>query len=323
MDILGIDIAKAKFDVCLCTSQQTRASVFPNTEAGFSQLQDWLKCHRPDPAAPLHACMEATGNWGLDVAAFLFERAVTVSIVNPARIKAFSGGELSRNKTDKLDAALIARFCRAHTPPAWTPPARSLRDLRELVRRCEALKLARTQEINRRKAGFACAAVAASIEAHVAYIDTQIAAISKMVDELIASDTAQQTNRALLQSIPGIGEVTSAIILAELPNIAEFTPKALAAFAGLSPTEHSSGTSVRASSHISRIGSARLRSVLYMAALSAKRYNPRLADFVRRMNDAGKPKKVTLIAIARRLLVYAHAGIRTQTAFDPTLAVAP
>jgi transposase len=317
MDILGIDIAKAKFDVHLCTGQHNKHAVFPNTEAGFTQLYGWLQRHRPGPAAPLHACMEATGNWGLDLAVFLHERAIAVSIVNPARIKAFSGGELARNKTDKLDAALIARFCRAHTPPAWTPPAQSLRDLRELVRRCEALKDARTQEINRQKAGFACTAVAESIKAHIAYLDSQIKAIGKAVDDLIASDITQQTNRTLLESIPGIGAVTSAVILAEVPNIAEFTPKALAAFAGLSPAEHSSGSSVRGGSHISRIGSARLRSVLYMAALSAKRYNPQLAGFVQRMQNAGKAKKVTLIAVARRLLVYAHAVIRTQAAFDP------
>jgi transposase len=315
MDILGIDLAKAKFDVHLWTEQQDRHAVFPNTEAGFTALRAWLSRHRPDPALPLHACMEATGNWGLDLAAFLHEQAITVSIVNPARIKAFSGSELSRNKTDKLDAALIARFCRAHTPPAWTPPAAALRDLREMVRRCEALKAARTQEINRRKSGFASTVVAASIEAHITYLDTEIEKMSQAVDELIACDTVQHNNRALLQSIPGIGPVVSAVILAELPNLAEFTPKALAAFAGLSPSEYSSGRSVRGATPISRIGSSRLRSALYLAALSAKRHNPKLADFVQRMQAAGKAARVTLIAVARRLLVYAHAVIRTQKPF--------
>ena len=186
----------------------------------------------------------------------------------------------------------------------------------------KALKAARTQEINRRKSGFVSAVVAASIAAHIAYLDEQIAAMSRAITALIEADTAQQKNRDLLLSIPGIGEVVSAVILAELPNIAEFTPKGLAAFAGLSPSEHSSGSAVRGRPQISRIGSARLRSALYLAALSAKRYNPRLADFVARMRAAGKPPKVTLIAIARRLLVYAHAVIRTQMPFTPGHGVA-
>lgn len=317
MDILGIDVAKAKFDVHLGTGQQGRHAIFANTEAGFAELQAWLVRYRADPAAGLHACMEATGNWALDLGAFLHAQGVTVSIVNPARIKAFGGAELVRNKTDKLDAALIARFCRAHTPPAWTPPASALRDLREMVRRCEALKAARTEELSRRKAGFASVVVAASIQAHIAYLDGEIASVGRAVDALIASDAIQQTNRALLQSIPGIGPVVSAVIMAELPNIAEFTPKGLAAFAGLSPSEHRSGSSVRAGAHINRMGAGRLRTALYLAALSAKRYNPRLAEFVQRMQAAGKPPKVTLIAIARRLLVYAHAVIRTQVPFDP------
>jgi len=121
MDILGIDISKAKFDAALLIGERSRHAAFSNTEAGFEPLLAWLAKHRPDPDTPLHACMEATGNWGLDLAAFLHGRGVPASIVNPARIKAFGESELSRNKTDKLDAALIARFCRAYVPPAWTP----------------------------------------------------------------------------------------------------------------------------------------------------------------------------------------------------------
>lgn len=316
MDILGIDIAKAKFDVHLCTAQQQRRANFPNAEAGFVQLKAWLDKHRPEQAAPLHACMEATGNWGLDLAAFLCGQKITVSIVNPRQIKAFGDSELARNKTDRLDAALIARFCRAHTPPPWTPPAPAMRDLREMVRRCEALKAARVQELNRRKSGFANALVAASIDHHIAYLDQQIQQITDAVRQLIASDPSQQAIRELLLSIIGVGEVTASVIMAELPNLVEFTPKGLAAFAGLSPQERSSGSSLAGSRSISRVGSPRLRSALYLAALSAKRHNPRLADFIQRMREAGKPPKVILIAVARRLLVYAHAVVRSGKPFS-------
>jgi len=107
MDIVGIDISKAKFDAALLLGERVRHAVFSNTEAGFQQLLAWLAKHRPDPTVALHACMEATGNWGLELADFLHAQGVRVSIVNPARIKAYGESELARNKTDKLDAGLI------------------------------------------------------------------------------------------------------------------------------------------------------------------------------------------------------------------------
>ena len=315
MDYLGLDIAKARFDAHLICAEVKRHSSFSNTQAGFENLVAWLARHRPSATEPLHACMEATGNWGLDLADFLYRAGFKVSIVNPRQIKAFGESELSRNKTDKLDAALIARFCRSHEPMAWAPPAAELRELRELVRRCAALKANRTQEINRQKAGLVSTIVAASIERMLARINEEIAAIKAAIRDLIARNQAQQRNFKLLRSIPGIGEVTAALVLADLPNIAEFTPKGLAAFAGLSPQEHSSGTR-RRSGGISRIGNAALRTSLFMCALSARRHNPRLAEFVQRMTEARKPKKVILIALARKLLVMAHAVIRTQTPFN-------
>ena len=313
MAIVGIDISKAKFDAALLLGERVRHGMFSNTEAGFEQFLAWLAKHLPDPAAPLHACMEATGNWGLELADFLHGRGFLVSVVNPARIKAHGESELARNKTDKADAALIARFCRAHVPPAWNPPAPHLR---ELVRRCDALKTARVQELNRRKSGFASPAVAASIAAHIAWLDEQIETVMGEVRRLVASDPVLSKNLALVRSITGFGEVSGAILLAELPNIAEFTPKALAAFAGLSPSEHSSGSSVRRTGRISRIGAERLRSTLFMCALSALLVRLALAGFVDRMTAAGKPPKVVLVAVARKLLVYAHAVIRAQKPFS-------
>lgn len=318
MDIVGIDIAKAEFDVALLVGERVRQAAFTNSEAGFQQFLAWLAKHRPGPASPLHACLEATGNWGLDLADALHANGIRVSVVNPARIKAYGASELARNKTDRLDAALIARFCRAQTPAAWAPPAPHLRELRELVRRCDALKAARVQELNRQKAGFASAAVATSIAAHLDWLDRQIEIVFGEVRRLIEADPALRKNLALVRSITGFGEISATILLAELPNIAEFTPKALAAFAGLSPSEHASGSSRRGTVGINRIGSERLRRTLFMCALSAKRTNKSLANFVARMATAGKPPKVVMVAVARKLLVYAHAVIRTQAPFHPS-----
>ena len=315
MVILGLDIGKTKFDACLLGDSSKQAAHFPNTETGFEQLRTWLAKYQP-PQTPLHACMEATGNYGLSLAAFLHANGTTVSIINPKQIKAFSDAELTRNKTDKLDAALIARFCRAQNPPAWTPPATHLRELREMVRRCAALKEHRTQEINRQKAGLASAAVQASIERSLAHLNDEIDTITRQIHALLASDAKMQKNFTLLRTIPGIGEVSAAVLLAELPNIADFTSKGVAAFAGLSPTEHSSGAKHH-SSGISRIGNAAVRSTLYLGALSARRHNPRLQEFVSRMTNEGRPNKVILVAVARKLLLLAHGVIRTQKPFKP------
>ena len=315
LDILGIDISKRCFDVALMSGERIRQTVFLNTETGFQELLVWLRKHRASPDAPLHACMEATGNWGLDLAEFLHKAGIQVSIVNPSRVKSYGQSELARNKTDKLDAALIARFCRAHRPAPWVPPAVNMRELRELVRRCDALKVARAREINRKKSGTASSVVAASIAAHLKWLDRQIAEMMSAVQNLIASDPALCRNHELLRSVPGIGPVTAPVILAELPNIADFTPKALAAFAGMSPEENSSGTRVARSSRISRMGSERLRRAMYMCALISKRRNPALGGFVARLTAAGKAAKVILIAVGRKLLIFAHAVIRTQKPF--------
>jgi transposase len=311
MNILGIDIAKTKFDVCLMATGRNHFNTFENNQAGFAALDSWLARHA---AGSVHACMEATGNWGLDVAAHLYASGATVSIVNPRQVKSFGGSELARNKTDRLDAALLARFCRAHTPAPWSPPLAHMRELRELVRRCASLKSARTQEVNRQKAGAVSPVLHASIARMLRQIDDEIAAMTAAIRDLVDQDVALRTNFTLICSIPGIGETTAALILAELPNLASFTPKGLAAFAGLSPSEHSSGARQR-SVGITRIGHAALRSALYLCALSARRHNPQFTDFVARMTAAGKPKRVILIAIARKLLVLAHTVVRKQTAF--------
>ncbi len=316
MAILGLDIGKAKVDAHLLYGDRAAALHLTNDQTGFDELHAWLERHIPGGSTGLHACMEATGNYGLDLAVFLHGLGIKVSIINPKQIKAFGQAELRRNKTDKLDAALIARFCRTQNPAPWTPPLPHLRDLRELVRRCAALKTTRTQELNRQKAGLWSATVQASIARSLAYLNAEIDAIAHDIRALIAGDMQTRHQAELLRSIPGIGEVTMAVLLAEIPNIAEFEPKGLAAFAGLSPAEHSSGAQTR-STGISRIGNANLRSALYLAALSASRHNPVLRVVAQRLKQAGKPNKLVLIAIARRLLVLAHAVIRTRRPFDP------
>ena len=193
-----------------------------------------------------------------------------------------------------------------------------MRELRALIRRCAALKEMQIKELQRRAHGSASALVRASIEQSIDRLDAEIVSISQAVSELIDGDQHLSRSQKLLLSIPGIGQQSAAILLAEIPDFLAFGHnKQISAFAGLSPQEHTSGSSVRGRTRVSKAGNPRLRAVLYMCALSARRANPTLKAFGDRLKDAGKPPKVVLIAVARKLLVIAYGVMKTQRAFQP------
>ncbi len=207
---LGIDIAKLKFDVCLLNAEgKLRHKVFPNTAAGFAQLAAWLTKHRVER---VHACMEATGTYGEALAYQLHAAGHLVSVINPAAVSAFAGRRLSRTKTDKIDAELIARFCAAQQPLAWTPPAPEVRELQALVRRLAALTGMRVAEENRREAGSVVVAVSSSVAAHLAYLYDEIKGTEELIRAHVISHPTLKQQSELLDSIPGIGETTAALL---------------------------------------------------------------------------------------------------------------
>jgi len=310
---LGIDVAKRKYDVVLLAGDRQRHRVFDNDESGFAALLAWLG----DQAGSLHACMEATGGFGDDLALFLHEHKIVVSIVNPLRVKAFGQSEMVRTKTDKVDAGVIARFCRSQSPEPWQPASPRMRELRALVRRCAALKEMRVQELQRRTQGTPSSLVASSVERTIEWLDSEIAAINRAVTDLIRNDEALHRSFALLTSIPGLAAQSAAVLLAEIPDFRAFSHnKQITAYVGLSPQEHQSGSSVRGRARISKIGNARVRAILYMCALSARHHNPILKDFADRLKESGKAPKVVLVAVARKLLVLAYGVMKTQRPFE-------
>jgi transposase len=267
---LGIDIAKLKFDVCLIKPNgKAKHKVLANTQHGFEQLVRWLDSHQ---VADLHACLEATGSYGEPLALFLFEAGFLVSVANPAAVRAFANAGLSRTKTDKADAELIARFCLAQRPRAWQPPAPELHELQALVRRLESLVEMRVAEENRLSSGVSAHAVKQSLEEHIAYLVEQIKQTEALIRQHISKHPDLQQQSDLLDSIPGIGETTAALLLAEIVNIKEYTSaRQVAAYAGLVPRERRSGTSLRGRVCLSKIGNARLRKALYFPAITALR----------------------------------------------------
>ena len=315
---LGIDISKHNLDAALLDASATakpRHEAFPNTVQGFERLQEWLGGQK------VHACLEATGTYGDAPARFLHSCGHTVSVVNPAQIKAFGQTGLSRTKTDKADAILIARYCRMHQPEPWNPPAGSAAALQALVRRLDALKDMQQMEQNR--LDVSPAPVRASIEAVLTVLAEQVQATQRAIQDQMNSDDTLRGQRNLLVSIPAIGDATAAVVLSELLDVRQFAgPRQVAAFAGLVPRIRQSGSSVRGHASLCKSGSPRLRRALYFPAMAALRFHPAIKALGERMAAAGKSKMVILGAAMRKLLHIAVGVLKSGKEFDPKLCCA-
>lgn len=317
---LGIDISKHKFHAALhngCKpNNKPKVKVFSNTSAGFEDLQQWLVQQGVDG---VHACLEATSTYGEAVAEFLVEQGHQVSVVNPARIKGFAISELSRSKTDKADAQLILRFCMALRPQTWIPPAPEVKQLQALLRRIEALQQMVVQERNRLET--TAVELRGSIQKHIEYLEQDIETLRQQIDDHFDQHPGLKAQRDLLSSIPGIGNQTASVLLAEIVDWQQFdSSRQLAAYAGVTPRERTSGTSLRGKPSLSRVGNARLRKALFLPAMAAKRFNPLIAAFCQRLLAKGKAKRQVIGAAMRKLLHLAYGVLKSGRPFDPNFA---
>src|SRR5918912_757559 len=282
------DIAKLELNVCLINSSgKLRHKVFPNTPAGFEQLLEWLSRQRVER---VHYCMEATGTYSEPLALFLIEAGHRFSLINPAATKAFAASRLSRTKTDRVDAELIAHFTKAQEPPAWIPPAQEIRELQALVRRLESL-------------------------------NEQITHCQELIRDHINNHPGLKRQRELLDSIPGIAQTTAALLLSEITDINQYrSARQVAAYAGLVPRERQSGTSVRGRTRLSKIGNSRLRRALYWSAVTAIRCNPFFQQWADGLLKRGKCKMSVICAVMRKLVHLAYGVLKSGKPFDPEWA---
>jgi transposase len=313
---LGIDVSKEKLDVVLLREgEPAQAGQFDNHAKGFHSLRHFLQKRK---VQQLHVCLEATGYYGDAVATFLHQAGYTVSVVNPARIKGYAESRLSRTKTDATDAALIADFCRTQQPEAWTPPPPEQQELQALVRHLEHLTAIRQQEVNRRQAGIRSETVLNTLDNHIAFLNQQIADLLRQIHDHIQRHPHLRQQHQLLTSIPGIGDLTAYKLLAEIRDIGVFhNARQLAAFAGLTPRQHTSGSSVRGRTRLSKRGSSRLRSALYFPAIVAQRHNPIIRTFAQHLLSAGKSKLAVIAAVMRKLLHLVFGILKSGHPFDP------
>lgn len=314
---LGIDVAKAKLDCALrLESGKFRHKVVDNTPAGFKALDTWLA---KEGAAALQVCMEATGIYWEAVAEHLAARPeTTVSVINPAQIKAFGASRMVRTKTDKVDAKLIAQFCAERTPEPWQAPTPAEKTLRALVLRLDALQTMRTQESNRLEV--ARESVAEGIAQHLKWLDDEIARISKAIRDHIDNDPTLRDKHRLLDSIPGLGERTTAVLLAFLAEPARFeNARQAVAFAGLDPRQHESGSSVRGKPRLSKVGHSFLRKTLYMPAMVALYRTDWGKLFRDRLASKGKPPMLIIGAMMRKLVQVSYGVLKSGQTFQPGL----
>ena len=320
MDTLGIDISKRDFHAALLHDDHIIAKKsFPNSDRGFAQLDAWLRNRQ---AGKISACMEATGAYYSALATHLFRAGHDVAVVNPKRIKAFAESELLRTKTDAVDAALIARFAATQPLVPWKPLPPEILELQGLARHLEFLKRSRVQHTLRSQTPGLPASVLRSTKKIIKEFDAQIAALKRQIKDHINRHPGLKAQSDLLDSIPGIGLTTAAGILAEAPNITEFrSGQAVAAYAGLSPHLHQSGTSVHRKTRLSKIGNARLRKVMYMPAVVAKKHNPTIKALSQRLAANGKVPMVIIGAIMRKLLVIAYGVLKSGKPYDPAFGL--
>ena len=312
---LGIDVSKAKLDCALALNGKYRNKVFANTAAGFAEISAWLARYTE---APVHVCMEATGVYWEAAAEYLTDMGHVVSVINPALSKAHGQSLGLRNKTDAVDARVLANFCREKQPAGWTAPSVSARHLRALVLRHQSLVEMQTQEKNRIQV--ARESVRDSLHTHLDWLGEEIKRIEQAIAQTLNDDPDLRDKRKLLDSIPGLGDRTIAILLAfDLCRQRFDSARQFAAFAGLNPRHHESGTSVRAKPRLSKVGHAFLRRALYMPAMVAIYKTSWGKAFRQRLEANGKPPKLIIGAMMRKLAQVAFGVIKSGKPFNPAL----
>lgn len=314
---IGIDIAKLKFDAARLCDGKYKHAKFANDNNGFASFVAWL-ARFGDADARL--CMESTGAYGLPLAEFLADKGYFVSVINPAQIHAFGKSELSRAKTDKADAKLIARYALQASLEAWAPLPANLRHLQAITRRLEHLLEMRQMEQNRLDT--ADAAIISSINAVLATLDAELKATRQAIRDHISNDPGLKQRSDLLESIPGIGPATTAYLLVALsPHHGYANAKQAVAHSGLAPAIRQSGQWA-GKAHIAKNGDPRLRKALYMPALVAWQHNPAIAAFCERLKANGKNGRLVACAAMRKLIHLAFAVLKSGKPFDPNFSLA-
>lgn len=325
MIYIGIDVSKAKLDCCLLLDAGTlkrKSKSVTNTSKGFAELLTWT-AKQGVIAAQLHAVIEGTGVYHEQAAIALADAGVTVSIVNPAQVKDFGKGLAVRSKTDGIDSVVLARYGALLKPVAWTPPSPQARLLQALLARREAIAQDLHREQNRLEKADATDTpqlIYQSLSDSIAFLEKQLAKLQHDIDDHIDHHPDLKEDLQLLISIPAVGPQVGSNMLSVLRSHHFDSAEQLAAYLGLVPIERQSGCSVHGRARLSKAGPARVRAVLYMAAVVATRHNPHVKDLYARLRARGKAKMAAIGAAMRKLVHLCFGVIKTRKPYQADYA---
>lgn len=300
---VGIDIAKDSLDVAIAPAHTTTS--FANDSAGLVRLL----AHLPAPET-CFITLEATGGYERLVVAELTRAGHVVALVNPRQVRDFAKALGNKAKTDALDAHVLALFGEKIQPRVVAKNHERLEELKQLVTRREQLVSLRTAEKNRLET-VTLKSVRKSINQVLKTLDAQVAELETLIAQLVRDDDELSDQGRIISSVPGVGAITTATLLAELPELGRLNRQEISALAGVAPFNKDSGKhqGKRAISG----GRLAVRRVLYMAAITARRCNTHIAAFAKRLEQAGKPFKVVITACMRKLLVILNTLAKTKS----------
>ena len=304
---VGIDVAKAAFDVHVRPSGRAWNAVYDT-----AHIRDLIAQLRP--LGPCLIVLEATGGYERRLAADLLDADFDVCVANPRQVRDFARGHGRLAKTDRLDAEVIALFAEQVRPRTMVKTTENQRELEDLVARRRQLRILQSRETNQ-LATLAAKLARKGIEKLLKLLEKQVTQLDAAIAQLIESDPQWTAKDEILQSTTGVGPVTSASLIADLPELGQLSRPQITALVGLAPFNHDSGRSQGKRAIWG--GRANVRSALYMAALTAKRWNPKIKPFADRLTAAGKPFKVVMTACMRKLLILLNALVRKKTLFNP------
>lgn len=299
----GIDLSKETFDCSITTDKGVDTKRFSNNASGFEKLLKLLP-------ADAQVVMEASGPYYYRLAFFLYAHQVRVSVVNPLVIRRFCQMRLVRTKTDKKDAAMIREYGITEKPDLWQPDAPMITKLKQLNAALDLLEKHITASSNQlaafKQMPDADTYTLQQVEATITQNKQMRDKLEKEMEKVVQKH--YQPSYQALRSIPGIGPKSAAMLIAITGNFTKFSDyRQLVAYVGLNPSIFESGTSVKGKGHISKMGTARLRKLLYLCAWSAKRYNQHCKQMYERLKQKAKPEKVIKVALANKLLRQAFA----------------
>ena len=302
---IGIDVSKENLDVYIL--EHDKHFQFSQTETGLSELVKIIK-----PFNPALVVLEATGGFENNAASILASSNIPVAVINPRQVRDFAKATGTLAKTDCLDAKIIAMFGKAIKPKVSSLPDETLKQLNLLVRRRSQLVHMIGQEKTRLSSskGF----MAESIKKHIAWLKKELEELDKNINDFIKSSPVYKEKVQIFKSTPGCGPVLASSLIAFMPELGKLNRKKIALLAGLAPLNNDSGRFK--GKRTVRGGRENIRSILYMAAIAAIRFNPPIKKFHERLIAKGKPKKVAITACMRKLLVTLNAMCKTKTEWN-------